>query len=192
MNTPFYFPWNVVTASLVGAVSDADGIKTSIATSASVATYTTFNGALGGSFVLARNVSVTSTTHSGTYNIVDPIVFTGTDANGSVITESLYLTLVNGNETIYGVKGFKTVTSIAVPAQVDTLGTFTFGVQHAFISDQCVGLRIGTGGNVKVTYSNGTVDTVPFASAEFLNISPVKIWGTSATTATDIVSFLKK
>jgi hypothetical protein len=196
MNIPFFFPWDISTASIVGAVGVVDAIKVSVATvhtSATDYTGVALDGTLaGGPYSLTRSVSVTTSTHTGTYNIVDPIVFTGTDLYGNVQTENLFLTLVNGNETVAGVKAFKTVTNIHVPIQVDTLGTFKFGVQDAFVTDQCVDFRVGTSGNLKVTHNDGTVDTLAVGNLEHLSISPAKIWGTSATTAQNLILFRKK
>lgn len=194
MLTPVYFPWDISTASIVGAVGDDDAIKTSVATDdTNPAVYTSFNGALGGGpFTLTRNVTVKTSTSAATYNTTDPIVFTGTDLYGEVLTEELTLTAAGGNETVVGLKAFKTVTQIDVPVQSDTTGTFKFGVQDAFVTEQCVDLRVGTAGNLKVTHNNDAVDTFSMANGEHISISPKKIWGTSATTAQDIIVFIKK
>lgn len=175
------------TASIT-TIAVANAIKTSIATSASPATYTTFNGSLGGGpYTLTRNVSVTSSSHTGSYTTASPIVFTGTDINGNVITDSLSLTSADGGETIYGVKAFKTITKIQVPAQTDTSGAFTFGLYNAYVTDYVYGVLCGGAGNLHVTYGDGTVDTVPFSAGQSLIMSPVKIWGDSTATNVSVV-----
>lgn len=110
---------------------DDDAIKLSIATAATAQNYSgaALDGVVGaGAITPCASVTVKTTTHAATYNITDPIVVTGIDEAGRTITESLMLTQVNGNETITGTKAFASIISIAVPAQVDALGTFKFGV----------------------------------------------------------------
>jgi len=175
------------------AIADDDAIKTSIATSTSIATYSGvgLNGVIGATaMVPARNVTVTTGAHSGTY-IGTAIVVTGTNSEGAVITETLTLTAVNGNETIVGAKGFKTVTSIAVPAQFDTSGTFKFGVRDIICgANPPKSVRCGGAGALKVTYEDGTTDTIAdIAARESLAIAPHKIFGDSGTTVTNLTLF---
>lgn len=174
-------------ATFSGALASTNAIKTSIATSASPADYTTFNGTLaGGPYRLPRTVSVTSSASAGSYIITSPIVFTGTDANGTVITESLSLTATGGGETIVGTKGFATVTEIAVPAMHDTSGAFTFGVQDVIVGG-CAELRFGKAGNVKVVTSKGNTDTIlDIVANERIPLSVSKIFGDASTTVQDI------
>lgn len=177
--------------SFAGVLASANAILTSFATSSSPVVKSIFTGALaGGPFNTTRTVSVTTTTHASTYNIVDPIVVTGTDLAGNIITENLALTLVNGNETIVGLKGFLTVTSIAIPAQVDALGTFTFGVKDVILTTGCRRFRCGTTGNIKVTcLQDSALDTIPSVQAgELIELAITKLWG-STTTAQNITIF---
>ncbi len=110
---------------------DADGIKTSIATVAAPVTYVVanFNGAAiaTGVLDLPRSVSVTTSASVGSYAIASPIVVTG-KRGGETVTENLALTATGGNETIYGTQAFDSIASIAIPAQANTSGAFTFGV----------------------------------------------------------------
>lgn len=173
------------TVSYSAALADTDAIKTSIATVAATATYTggALNGVIGATaMVPARTVSVTTSANVGTYTGV-AIVVTGTDVNGLALSETLTLTAVDGNETIVGSKGFKTVTSIAIPAQFDTGGTFQFGVRDVMCSTPPKAVRCVGAGALKVGYEDGTTDTIAdIAARETLLISPTKIFGDGGTT----------
>src|SRR5574337_1095199 len=119
------------TSSFASTWVDADAIKTSVATVASAVSYSgaALNGAVGaGAITPTKTISVTSSVSAATYNTTDPIVITGTNERGEVITDSLLLTAAGGNETIGGKHAFKTVTKIDVPAQLGTGGAFTFGI----------------------------------------------------------------
>lgn len=88
------------------------------------------NGLVGGGTVnAARPVTVTTVAGSlPTFNTTDPIVITGTLPTGQTgWTESLYLTLPLGGETISGGWNLASVQSIAVPAQLLSTGSWTFG-----------------------------------------------------------------
>ncbi len=145
----------------------------------------------GGPYSQPRSVSVTTASSTGSYNIVDPIVFTGKDINGNTITESLTLTNADGGETIVGVKPFASLTSIAVPAQVDVNGHFTFGVRDVFLQSGCRSIRPGSTGAIKLVYIDGTPDTLSsLIAGEHLDIEPLKIFGDSGTTVTSFIVFL--
>ncbi len=128
---------------------DVDGLLTAQATIAAETTYVTadFDGALvtpGGSgrFAVPRNVTVSTTSHAGAYHIVSPIVVTGIRAwDGVPTSESLYLTAVDGPETITGVVMFSQITSVLVPAQHDTSGTISVGCGTAAMAvGSCTGV----------------------------------------------------
>lgn len=113
-----------------GDNADPDAIKTSIATSTSLQTYTgaALNGAVGsGTVIAARLVSVTTAAAALAYNVTDPIVVTGTLDNGITFVDYITLTNTNGGETVTSSWNFATVTSIEVPAQLLTTGAFQFG-----------------------------------------------------------------
>lgn len=177
------------------AIADADGLKTSIATSTSVATYSgaTLNGALANpgpaTIPLTMNVSVTTTSQSNTYNITSPIVVTGTNAAGATITDSLTLTTDDGNETVAGTKAFATVTSIAVPAQSNTSGAFTFGVQNIVFDEAAREVRGGSAGNIVVGYDGSTTDTIPCLAGEHHKVFAKRIVS-SGTTALPVTVYL--
>jgi hypothetical protein len=97
------------------------------------ATYTVahFNGPLAGAELTPRALSITTTPALGAYNTTDPIVVTGTIADGRVHVEEVYLTDADGGETIPGIWPFATITSIAVPAQLATTGAISAGFVEA-------------------------------------------------------------
>ena len=188
----YYIPYATKTVSISGTVNNANGIKTSVATVASPVTYSSFNGTLGGTFSVPRTVSFTSTSHSSSYVSASTIVFHGTDINGAVITETLHNSTANGGETVVGSLGFLTVTSIVVAAQADTAGAYTFGVRDIVCSSQCADIRVGTTGNLKVGYPDGTTDTIPNVIAgEHLPYGPSIIYGDSSTTIQNITIAFK-
>lgn len=61
------------------------------------------------------------------YNTDESIVWTFVDWNGLTRTRSMRLTLANGGETIALGEDVAEVVSVSMPAQLSTLGTFTFG-----------------------------------------------------------------
>lgn len=150
-------PAYVVAADL----ADTDAIKTSIATSTILATYSgaALNGVVGAGVVHApRPVSITSSAAAGAYNITDPIVVTGLLAGDVEHEESIYLTAANGAQTVTGIWNFKSVSSIAVPAQSLTTGAFLFGyaaspeVEYGSLIKRQAGLtelKIASGGTPK-------------------------------------------
>lgn len=180
--------------------TDADGLKLSVATSLTAVTYSaaTLDGALANpgpaAIDLPMNVSVTTTTDAATYNTTDPIVVTGTNFYGEVITESLLLTEAGGNETIVGTKGFATVVSIAVPAQLTTDGAFTFGVLDTVLDTMDgAAQRVTNGhatvaGNVAIVDDGGKASTVPLNAASSLDAYVQKIVWASTTALPLVVS----
>ncbi len=178
-----------------GALLDDDAIKTSIATSTSVATYTgaALNGVMGAlsKAPFGRNIIITTTTASNAYNIVDPIVITGKATDGvTVIAENFTLTTDDGNEIVAGTKAFSSITSIAVPAQAAGTGTFKFGVRNLY-TPFCREIKVGVAGNMVAAFViNNAVatETAAFDDGERLPISPVYIDYTS--TVQDLVLFV--
>lgn len=71
-----------------------------------------------------RNVTFTAS-NSTDFNAVSMVV-EGTDLHGRVMTETIALT-DNGNTTNSGVKCFRTVTRITIPAQGGAGGSYTIG-----------------------------------------------------------------
>jgi hypothetical protein len=88
------------------------------------------NGALGGGeFFPPRNVTLVFSS-SADWDATTATI-TGTDENGAPLTESLSIPN-NGGATVTGAAAFRTVTSITIPAQSGTGGTFTAGVGSVF------------------------------------------------------------
>jgi hypothetical protein len=166
------------------AIADVDAIKTAIATVAATATYTGagLNGAIGAAaFGITQTFTVKTRSNAGAYHIVDPIVVTGTNARGETITDSLYLTAENGNETIEGTIAFISITSIAVPAQHDTSGQFEFGVGDILFVSPAREIRAGAAGNIKIGFQDGGTDTQPVLAAERIPSLIFRVYSTGTT-----------
>lgn|SRR5574343_348854 len=104
------------------AIADVDYFIGATATSASIVTHTSFLNTAALS--PPRNVTFVASSHAD-FNAV-AMVITGTDLYGRSLTETLTLTDA-GNTTDNGVKAFRTVTSIVIPAQGGTGGSYTIG-----------------------------------------------------------------
>lgn len=170
-----------------GAYVDADGIKTSIATAASVQTYLpTFNGVAGntvGKSLDASNVThtafasyptVTNTSATGSYVNASTVVFHGTYGR-EVVTRTATLTSADGGQTLLadGPLDMGSITKIVVAAQVDTAGAFTFGWR-----DICPKKGFGwivvarEAGTIRVENSDGDDDATTLA-AHGMHLTPV-------------------
>lgn len=172
-------------------VLDVDGIKTNTATLEAPVTYSDgdLNGAApntAGIYNPPRIMSVTTSVSAGSYNISDPIVFTGTDASGTAQTEEIFLTDADGGETINSIYAYRTI-SIDVPTQEDGEGSFKFGVDAALCPTRTTHIRASSVGNVKVTYLDGSIDTIPFLAGETQVIHAARIH--SETTVTNLTVF---
>lgn len=109
------------------AAADPDGLKTNIASTAGIQTFTgaDFQGAIGTSrMVPARNVVLVLSNHAN-WDATTAVV-TGLDEYGREITENLTIPDA-GNATVTGVKLFSQIISLVIPAQSGTAGTATFG-----------------------------------------------------------------
>lgn len=123
--------------------ADTDGIKLSIATDTSVASYGTasLNGVVGAAeMVPARNVTVTA---SASVDVTGGVVtFTGRVrlADGTLAAATATVTVAAGGGATYASTGaLSFVDSISVPAQGGVAGTLSFGF----------GVRIGLKGKIK-------------------------------------------
>lgn len=172
--------------------ASTNAIKTSIATSNAPASYSggALNGAVGGNSIApcGRKITVTTTTHAATYNIVNAITITGLDMNGDAQTDTLTLTQVNGNETITGTKYFSKVTQIDIPAQADALGTFVFGVAAGVACGGTRMIRTGGAGDLVVTNPDGVSVTIPSCLAGE-HVETVATAVSSSTAATNVTLF---
>jgi hypothetical protein len=84
----------------------------------------------------ARNIIITPAGTTASVKAAN-IVITGTNIRGEVITESILMT-ENGTSPVAGVKAFKTVTGISIPAQDGSGATFDFGVGDVLGLDRCM------------------------------------------------------
>lgn len=170
------------------AAATPTSLKGTVATSASPVTYTT-----GGSTLtlvtneLPRLVTATSASHAASYVDASVITITGTAFDDSAQTDTLTVAGTGGGATLTSTKYFKTVTSIAVAAQADTGGAWTFGLSDTL----CVlgrQIRAGTAGNLTMKFEDGTSDTVAgMVAGERLDIGPRSILGTSTLTSITVL-----
>lgn len=185
------------TVSYSAALASANAIKTSIATVAAPVTYSGggLNGAIGAAAnALPRTITVTAAAHAASYVAGSTITITGTDSQGTVQSEVLTLVGTDGTETLVTTHGFRTVTSVAIAAQADTLGAFTVGVRDVvFGPDKPFAIRATAAGDLKLGYAGGTVtDTIPaLAAKETVQVSPDKIYGDSSTTVVGMTVFFR-
>lgn len=112
---------------------DVDGIKTSIATAASIQTYSgvALNGTLagyGGHADLCSYPTASASSNAGSYVNGSTVQFVGT-YNGVATTRTATVVGTDGNATFVadGPLDIGSVTSIVVAAQVNTSGAWTFG-----------------------------------------------------------------
>lgn len=112
------------------AAPDTADVDAIIATGGSTATIQTLSGSsLDGVVGTAemfppRNLTFTLSNHADWDLTV--ITVTGTDADGNVIQEDFRVPNA-GNATLTGLRTFRTVTQVYIPAQSGTGGTFTMG-----------------------------------------------------------------
>lgn len=174
------------------AIADVDAIKTAIATAAAPATYSgvALNGAIGAAALgVSQTFTVKTRANAGAYVTANPIVVTGLDWQGKIISESVSLTQTNGGETVQGTKAFARFTSIAVPAQNDTSGSFEFGVGDILLDMPARELRAGAIGDIKVGYQDGGTDVLPSIAAERHTVLAFRVYSTG-TTALPVTVYL--
>lgn len=128
---PSWFDAGDTEPTAISYAADPVSIKTSIATSTSTVTYSgaALNGSVGTAIMSPRRALTVSTTLAGspTYNTTGSIVWTYIDWYGQTVTASVKLTSSTAAQTITTVIEAKQVVSVALPAQLLTAGTFTFG-----------------------------------------------------------------
>jgi hypothetical protein len=179
------------------SLNDVDALKTSVATVAAPVTYNVvgdFNGALGARIFNgvgpAFTLSLHNTTDVGVYafGAANHIVITGWFA-GRVVTQRFELATADGNENlILGPGGtplqpFDKVDSIAIPAQVNTNGAWTFGVRD-LVSPSGNGFRYIKAllaGNVTLRYGEdpNTDDALPLLAGELTGANFSRVVGTT-------------
>lgn len=107
------------------------------------------------------------------------IVVTGRNVEGKVITENFVATQ-GTTGTINGVKAFKSVTSVAIPAQVGTTATFSVGTQnilginHRLFKNNTT-VKVYSAGTAYGTLTLQGVPTIVASEAgvEFNTVSPL-------------------
>ena len=169
-------------------VVDADGVKTSFATvNAPVAlTVADWNGAAitaAGLLDLPRTITITRGNNANQYSVA-PIVLTGL-RGGVEVTESLTPANDDGNDVLRGTQAFDFLTSIAIPTQAGTGGTFLIGVQDICAPANGVfsgvelaaagNLIVGYGGNDSAGYQSDTIPVPAVAIGFVKEIAPKRI-----------------
>lgn len=177
---------------LAAELADADGIKTSFATSTSPVALTVadWNGAAitaAGLLDLPRTVTITRSNNANQFSVA-PIVITGLRGRGTV-TESLTPANDDGNDVLRGTQPFDFVTGIAIPAQAGTGGTFLIGVQDicAPSGQTFHGVKLrGTDGQLNVQYggdAGGSTDSFAAVSNTLEPIAAKRILTSPALAA---------
>lgn len=169
-----------------GTLADVDGLKASVATSASPVTYNLlahfdgitgarlFNG-VGPAFTISAHTSASAATYNtGASN---QVVVTG-QYSGATVTQRFQLSAAGGGENlITGPSGsalqpFDKIDSIAIPAQLGTGGAWTFGIRDLVGPSGLTFryIRAQTAGNVILQYSEdpNSQDTFPLLAGETL------------------------
>ena len=164
----FYFkgPASGNAAGEVGPIEPAADADAIIATGASTAgtqtlITTSLDGVIGqGEIYPPRNLTMTFSSHADWDATTATI--TGTDENGVSQTENFSIPN-GGNATVTGATKFRTVTSVAIPAQSGTGGTFTVGVGSLLGAADHIaaGLAVLDVTRTSLNYADG--DLVPIA-----------------------------
>ena len=184
-----------------GELVVANGIKTSFATVAAPVALgpADFNGAnvaaggLGFITGLPRSLTIVRSNNAAQFSVA-PIVVVGR-RGGKEITESLTPGSADGNDTLHTSSGFDSITSISIPTQGGTGGTFTIGVQDicAPHGDKFQGIELAAAGNINVQYGEGSgapTDSIPIATAQVgvvKSIAPTRIRTNASLTNPTIV-----
>jgi hypothetical protein len=109
-----------------GTAADADAVLSGGASSASEQEITTFNGALaGGPFQPARAITLTLSNNAD-WNATTAVL-SGINHLGVPVSENLSIP-DSGNTALTSANTYREITSLVIPAQAGTGGTFTVGV----------------------------------------------------------------
>lgn len=188
------------------ALLDADGFKTTIATEASIQTYT--GGAINGAAAAAGPAhgfayipSATASSSADSYVAGSTIQFVGT-YRGLAVTRTATVVGTDGNTTFLADGPLEgPVTSIIVGAQADTSGAWLFGWTDALpasrpgpttrahnenVMRNWLKLVATSAANVHVGYGNmGAVeDTVPLVVGQELEAPVTRLYGDSTAGVT--------
>lgn len=187
------------TSSYATALNDIDAILTTIATSKDDPVElddTDLDGVIGDAEMIpARTLTVTIAAAVGSYVAASEVTITGTDAADRELEEVFTIVGTDGTELLIGTKGFKTVTAVVIDTQDPTdgdAGVVKIGVRDILIDEPIYSVRAVAAGNLHVQFDNGEEDTIPsMAAKEYVNFSPVKIFGDSGTTVVGMTLFHK-
>jgi hypothetical protein len=161
-------------------ITDADGVKTSFATTTAVQTFTagSLNGAAitSGVLDLPRSLTVALSNTTGAFT-TDPIVITG-KRGGATVTASFTPADANGNATLARPQAFDSISEVVVPAQVLTTATMLIGVQDicAPAGTTFVGVELAAAGTLNVQYGEQTgsqTDAIPVPAVAIGFVKPV-------------------
>jgi len=167
-----------VWAIAAAALADVDALVTSLASSASAALLDEvgdFDGLLGARLFNGKGPAFTVSAHAAanaaSYVAGSTVTVAGWFA-GQQVTEVFTLAGTDGGEDFVGAQPFDKVDSIAIEAQADTSGAWTFGVVD-LVSPSGVGfrrIRAATAGSVVVRFNedDATDETIPLAAGEAL------------------------
>ncbi len=144
----------------IPVIAITDAIKTEIASVDTESIYTSgqFDGSIGaGEMNPARTLTVETTFSPGSYNPDSTITIDGTDSNDDPLSEIFTIVDEDGDEIIYGVLLFKTVTTITITPQLDSLGSFKVGIEASLFDSDAIKTSIASDTN-PASYSGGDLD----------------------------------
>ena len=190
---------------ITAEIADPDAIKTSIATVAAAVSYTgvALNGADANPGPATPTPShtdnvvtdvpqyptATASSSAGSYVDGSEVVFTGT-YGGAAKSRTATVVGTDGNATFVADGPLDTVSTVAVDAQADTNGAWTFGFTDIGAWRGGSGqeparlVRAHAAGVIKIGDADGHVDLTPFAESESQPIAPHRIYATGTTVTT--------
>ena len=143
--------------------------------SASPQTITSFNGLVGGAVMsIPRSINFIFSS-SANWNSAGPIVVTGLNSRGASVTENIPVP-ASGGATVHGVRQFKQITSVAIPAQGGSGGTYTMGINARTLAetrDAILETGASTTGTQALTGTSldGAIGTLPIPFGRVLTFT---------------------
>lgn len=168
-------------AAAVNALADVDAIVATGASSGSIQTLTgaTLDGAIGDDVMVEpRFVTLVLSAHANWD--ATSATLAGIDGNGNAVTESLAIP-DGGDATVTSTRRYLRVTSITIPAQSGTSGTFTVGLR-AIVTASGV-----SGTTVACTSVAGELHSYELTTRNFAGLTTAT---TNAGIATDLAAVL--
>lgn len=168
-------------------MTDADGIVTAHATLTTAESLTAgdLNGAVvltGGALAPARSLTITRSLATGAYT-TEPIVVTGR-RGGNTQTYTYTPADADGGDTAHSGVLFDALTTIAIPAQATTGGSYTIGSRDlgAPYGSKFCAVKLLAAGLVTAVYDEGnTLLDMLDADTTLLEIAPTRIAGEDVT-----------